>query len=277
MSSEPPLILIIGAADTGRAPMAAALLRRMLQRRSLDWAVASAGVVGHDNAPAEPEARDAMAALNLDISSHQARSLSEELAATARVLVAIDSGVARVLVARRLAVPVVGLGDLAGRRRDIPDPFRMQVGAWLSYAREIEQLLGAGLDRLIAMIGDQAPPAAPQPPAPAEQPGPERLAAIERCLRILALLDELPDLIAWPNARQQIESSLQALAAPASAHDLAQPYTALLQAMLAMNQAPPSPGQRTRLRNAIARLHAAIAPADLEALSASLAGYAGCA
>ncbi|MBX0328509.1 low molecular weight phosphatase family protein, partial [Oscillochloris sp. ZM17-4] len=132
MSTDLPLILIIGAADTGRAPMAATLLRRLLHRRGLEWPVASAGVVGHDDQPAQTEARDAIAFLNLDISHHQARSLSEELAGSARVLLAIDSGVARVLHARYPEATIVSLGALAGRQRDVPDPFRMQAGAWLS-------------------------------------------------------------------------------------------------------------------------------------------------
>ena len=95
-----PLILIVGAADTGRAPMAVALLRRMLRRQGAPWRVESAGVVGHDDDPAEPEARDALLAMGLDLSAHTARSLSDALVAEARLLVAVESGVGRVVRAR---------------------------------------------------------------------------------------------------------------------------------------------------------------------------------
>ena len=32
------------------------------------------------------------------------------------------------------------LGELANRKRDVPDPFRMQMGAWLTYARELDDI-----------------------------------------------------------------------------------------------------------------------------------------
>jgi protein-tyrosine-phosphatase len=283
MSIEQTLILIIGAADTGRAPMAAALLRRLLYRRGLGWAVASAGVVGHDEDPAEVEARDAIALLNLDISQHLARSLSDDMVEAARVLLAIDSGVARVLKERHPEATTVSLGALAGRQRDIPDPFRMQVGAWVSYAREIESLLSAGLDRLIGMVegGPAATPtegppmALPAPPAPTQEaPGAEqRRAAIERCLRLLALTAELPDVVDWGGARRQIETDLQAIGAPIGLEDLSRPYVAIVQAMLGLTPQPPSPGQSASLRAALAALRAPITAGALSAISVGLAGY----
>ncbi len=151
----PVHIVIVGGADTGRAPVTAALLRRLLATRNLDWVVESAGVLGHDNDVAQPEARDALAVIGLDLSDHRARSLTDELVASATVLLAVDSGIARVLHLRYpAALPrITTLGALAGRQRDIPDPFRMQVGVWLGYAREIEALLEAGLESLLALVG----------------------------------------------------------------------------------------------------------------------------
>ena len=67
------IILLSGAADTGRAPMAAALLRRLLEARPYDWAVESCGVLGHDGAEAQSEARDTMVHMGLDIAEHAAR------------------------------------------------------------------------------------------------------------------------------------------------------------------------------------------------------------
>jgi protein-tyrosine phosphatase len=281
MSTESPLILIIGAADTGRAPIAAALLNRMLARRSIAWRVASAGVIGHDDQPAQPEARDAITILGLDINQHQARSLSAALADEAHILLATDSGVARVLHARHPQANSISLGELAGSQRDIPDPFRMQVGAWLNYAREIEALLSAGLDRLVALVtGEPAPAPAeeppPPPPAPPEPPEAQpRRAAVERCLRLLALLAELPGAIDWPGARRQIETDLPAMGVPLRPDDLARPYAAIIQAMLGLNPDPPTPGQTTRLREALAILYGPVSADDLATLSTGLAGYLG--
>lgn len=279
-----PLILIVGAADTGRAPMAVALLRRMLRRQGAPWRVESAGVVGHDDDPAEPEARDALLAMGLDLSAHTARSLSDALVAEARLLVAVESGVGRVVRARYPAAQLVTLGGLAGRARDIPDPFRMQVGAWLQYANEIESLLGAGMPRLLALLGADgaaddvvaapAPSAAVSrlPPVAPEQAA-ERVAALERVGRLLSLVAELPDVVDWASGSRQIAADLGAMEQPLAPADLARPYVAMLRATLALLPGRPSAPQATALRGAVARLRAPIAPADLDALAAELAGF----
>ena len=149
-----PTILLVGAADTGRAPMAAALLRRLLDARGHAWAVESCGVLGHDGAVAEVEARDTMVHMGLDIAEHEARSIDEALAARAALILTIDRGTALVVRARfpDMAVRTFSLGELAGRARDIPDPFRMQIGAWMTYAREIEAMLEAALPRIAELM-----------------------------------------------------------------------------------------------------------------------------
>ncbi|NTU82241.1 MAG: low molecular weight phosphatase family protein [Chloroflexales bacterium] len=275
------LVLIVGGADTGRAPMAAALLGRIIAREGLGWSAESAGVVGHDGDPAEPEARAAMLALGLDVSGHRARSLSDDLAGVARALIAVDSGVARVLQARYPALATASLGGLAGRARDIPDPFRMQVGAWLQYAGEIEALLTAGLPRLRALVEGGAANAgdafasAPEPqPHQADGPQPalpERLGAVERAGRILGLVADMPGVLDWAAARAQLEADLAIIEQPLLAGDLARPYVALARSLLALVPALPTAAQTATLRAAVERLRAPITPADLEALTSELA------
>ncbi len=278
-----PTVLLIGAADTGRAPMAAALLRRAAAQRGYDWTIASAGVVGHDGDPAEPEARDAMLHLGLDISGHRARSLSEELAVEADLLLAVESGTARVVRARfpAAAPRLASLGDLAGRPRDIPDPFRMQIGAWIAYARELDDLLRAALPRIAGRLGAE-PPAAPESadaaaleaPPPAAAPA-ARAEAAARIERVLAAAAELPEIVDWPAARARIEADLAAASTPAGADDLVAPFVALVGAALGMAGARPSAGQLAALREAAARLARPIGQPDITWLSQALAGWAG--
>src|SRR4051812_35553821 len=194
------IILLGGAADTGRAPMAAALLRRLLKARSDDWAVESCGVLGHDGAVAEVEARDTMVHMGLDIGDHQARSLDDELAARAALIITIDRGTALVIRARfpAAAARTYSLGELAGRARDIPDPFRMQIGAWMTYAREIEGMLEAALPRIVELMPvtkdegrktkDESHAASPQSPISNPQsPIPERADAAGRITQLLQI------------------------------------------------------------------------------------------
>jgi protein-tyrosine phosphatase len=268
-------ILVIGGADTGRAPMAAALLRRLLVDRGYDWPVGSAGVLGHDGDPAEVEARDTMAHMGLDIGAHQARSLTDELVAQAALLLALDNGTALVARARfaSSASRIHTLGALAGRQRDIPDPFRMQIGAWMTYAREIAALLEAALPQILAAL----PPATDanlkskiQNPKSAT-----RAATVERIDRLLRTAVELPEVVDWAAARAQIEADLgQVATAPYDDADLVAAYAGLLRAALAMTPAPPSAGQLHALQGAIVRLGGSVGQADLNELSARLGGWA---
>ncbi|MFV9504368.1 MAG: hypothetical protein AB4911_07365 [Oscillochloridaceae bacterium umkhey_bin13] len=279
--------------------MAVALLWRLLAAQGLNWSLSSAGVVGHDDAPAEAEARAAMAALGLDLTEHRARLLSDELIAEATLLIAIDTGIARVLRARYPQRQSFTLGELAGRNRDVPDPFRMQIGAWLQYANEIEALLRAGLPRLHQLLGPDLAhatppsvtpsvvqpaeasgpiaPAQPVPPAaPAlvatEQPNTlaTRTALVTRACQILELLADLPALIVWPAARAQLQTDLAVLAQPMAPGDLAQPYVSLVQALFDLVATPPRPVQALALRDALARLATPIDPEAISALSATL-------
>ena len=121
------IILLSGAADTGRAPMAAALLRRLLNARSDDWVVESCGVLGHDGAVAEVEARDTMVHMGLDIAEHLARSLDDDLAARAALIISIDRGTALVGVAYHLVDKTAGRSVESADRKltDVLPPFRM--------------------------------------------------------------------------------------------------------------------------------------------------------
>jgi protein-tyrosine-phosphatase len=290
---DEPFVLIVGAADTGRAPITVALLRRLAEQRGLDWRVESAGVVGHDDDPAEPEARDALLILGLDLSAHRARSLTDAMVRAAQVIITVDRGVARVVRARYSGATVAALGELAGRERDVPDPFRMQVGAWVQYAREIESLLLAGLPRLEALLtgealpnegrpipahagpSDERPGGAPNLAAPVASVAHEpRLAAVARITRLLDLGAEMPGVIDWAGARRQIEADLTLMEQPLASHDLARPYVAVLRAMLGLLPEPPAAGQCARLRAAVARLQAPITSGDLENLSRELAAFA---
>jgi protein-tyrosine phosphatase len=286
------LILLVGGSDTGRAPMAAALLRRLLAAQGQPALVESAGVLGHDGDPAEIEARDTMAHMGLDIGEHQARSITDQLVADAALLVAIDNGTALVLRARfpTAVAPIHSLGELAGRPRDIPDPFRMQIGAWITYAKEIEALLKAALPRILELLpeptNDQRPTTNDQRrgtknkeqrtkndgPRTTDQEAGERAAAAGRIEQLLQFAVQMPGVVDWAAARLRIEPDLAAIAAaPHGTGDLVAAYVGLLRAALALLPAAPSPGQLAALHKAAARLSGPIDQPDLNDLSAQLA------
>jgi protein-tyrosine phosphatase len=73
-------VLLVCTGNICHSPMAEALLRSALQRRlgAAAPAVASAGTIARDGAPAMPDAVEAAAELGVDVSSHSARRLRPE-------------------------------------------------------------------------------------------------------------------------------------------------------------------------------------------------------
>ncbi|WP_322820717.1 low molecular weight phosphatase family protein [Chloroflexus sp.] len=256
--SPTPVILIIGAADTGRAPIAVALLRRLAQERGHTWHIASAGVVGHDDDPLQPAARDALAVMGLTLDDHVARSLTDDLAHTAHLLIAVDSGIARVLRSRYPQATIYSLSELAGRNRDIPDPAGMQIGAWLHYSREMEQLLKDGFERITTILSGnnvvEKSPSLASPPTPPPPPPSERQEVCARATRLLDAIQAMPDVIDWPAARGRLQATLVELIPLATEPtDLTMLYVEALNRWLDRQTSTPSADRITRLREAIER------------------------
>lgn len=297
-----PYIVIIGAADTGRAPMAAAMLQRHMQRRYVDALIESAGILGHDGDPATEAAQRSIEQMGLDIQEHVARSLTDELAASASLLIGMDSGVTRVARSRfpSAAERIYSLGELANQERDIPDPFKMQIGAWLSYATEIDKLLERAMPHILMRIGASqessapvvaeqppsssasAPQAAPAPtlkrisvsaPAPESKPAETVTAPAQRMLQVLDLIIQMPHVISWEAARLQIAADLDALMRSKPPADLAYGLAGLLRAALSMTPETPNAAQASALREAIIALAGPVQAAALSQMSVKLAAW----
>ena len=145
-------IIVVGGADTGRAPLAAALLRRRLLEHASDWRIESAGVLGHDGDTWQPETRLALDHLNITPHDHVARSLSLEIVATADLLITVDRGTGRALELHFPNAPWRALPDLANTPREVPDPFRMTFDAWIIYGRELDGQIKAALPTIMQII-----------------------------------------------------------------------------------------------------------------------------
>jgi hypothetical protein len=223
--------------------------------------------------------------MGLDIAEHRARSIDEALAEGAALLIAIDGGTARVVRARfpAAAARTASLGELAGRPRDVPDPFRMQMGAWMTYARELDGMLQAALPRLVELMpaedGGQGSAVRGQGAEDGGQGiegeglGSERGAATGRIGQLLQVAVQMPGVVDWAAARGRIEADLAVIAAlPAAPSDLVAAYVGLLRAGLALLPATPSERQLITFQEATARLSGPIGQPDLNELSARLAG-----
>jgi hypothetical protein len=87
-------------------------------------------------------------------------------------------------------------------------------------------------------------------------------------------MHDMPTLIAWDNARTQMETELETMSTTLlHPTDFAQPYTNMLRALLAMITESPTSNQLTRLRSAVEPLRTPIDQAAITALSTLLAHW----
>jgi protein-tyrosine-phosphatase len=270
-------IIVVGGADTGRAPMTAALLRRHLLEHGNNWSIESAGVLGHDGDTWQPETKIALENLSIVAPEHTARSLTAEMVSAADLLLTVDRGTGRALELRYATSNFKTLPDLAGTAREVPDPFRMTLDAWIVYGRELDAQLKAALPLIVQLARRDAPgakspagaPAAPQPSGGAHHPAEDRLRVLVRGIA------GLPELIDWQRARAAIGETLQTLASSAVAAgnpaDLRPAAVAMLLGMLGGSADPLSAQQLAILSEAVELL---AAPIDGVALG-TLAGAVG--
>lgn len=271
------LLLIVGGSDTGRAPLAAALLRRRLADQASHVTVESAGILGHDGSPLQSQAQVALEHMGLPAVEHTARLLTAELAQPAILLLAVDRGIARATATHYPDLPVYALPELANAPHDIPDPFRMTLDAWIIYGRELDAQIGAALPALLGYLqpAGQAGAASPPAPAPAPAAAPAPGApASDRLRFLIGGIAGIPELIDWARARAALRETIQAIGSQSAGRDpgdLRPGAAAMLLGMLGSGDGPLTAAQMALLEQAAGLLAAPLDGAGL----GELAGLVG--
>jgi protein-tyrosine phosphatase len=135
-------ILMVCTGNTCRSPMAECLLKARLKRLNrMDIEVRSAGLYADAGARASLGARRAMQRRGLSLEAHTARAFDPEWARDALILGMTQGHVQAVRQGYGLNAQT--LGQLAGGRGDIADPFGGQDAEYERAARQIEQAIEA--------------------------------------------------------------------------------------------------------------------------------------
>ena len=135
--------------------MAAALLRRYLDEDDArrDWRVLSAGLWAEDGEPASTGAVMAMAERGIDLTGHRSRRLTPQMVEGADLILGMTP---QHVEAMQQAFPEARerihlLAEMAGESHGIADPYGLSPVTYRATANEIERLIRAGYERMVAL------------------------------------------------------------------------------------------------------------------------------
>jgi protein-tyrosine-phosphatase len=149
------LILMVCTGNLCRSPMAAGLLRQRLASEGLagQYKVRSAGTWAMEDRPASELAVEVMAARGVDITDHRAHSLVAADVAEADLILVMSREHEQVIANTwpQYRWKVHRLSEVAGKRRDVEDPYGLPVEEYRACADVIEGYLERGFDRILEL------------------------------------------------------------------------------------------------------------------------------
>jgi protein-tyrosine-phosphatase len=150
-----PSVLFVCTANVCRSPMASVLFRRKIDARAdaSSWRIESAGVWGVDGSNAAQKAQLIMQSMGLDLSNHLSRGVGKELLHQFDLILTMEGGHKEGLSAEfpELANRIYMLSEMVDRRYDIRDPISGSLTDYEDTAREIDQILEQGMDKIIQL------------------------------------------------------------------------------------------------------------------------------
>lgn len=149
----PGRVLFVCSGNVCRSPMAAAYLQHRVAE--LEWRgvfVESAGTLGIDDAPASPEAIEAMREIGIDLTTHRSRGLTAAHLRDAHIVIAMTRGHMTDMASwpvhgeRRQLIRAYEMGPTpAEDPPDLADP----IGRGIGFYREVRDIIVRCLDHFI--------------------------------------------------------------------------------------------------------------------------------
>lgn len=155
-----PRILFVCTGNLCRSPMAEGLVRARLRRdeQRRDWRVGSAGVWTDEGVPASAYAVEEMADRGINLRDHRSRSVNRQLMEEADLVLAMTRNHVEALTAAfpDQAHKVHLLSEMIGKSYDIFDPFKGSRAEYAYTAKELEQLIEGGYERIVTLAEESA-------------------------------------------------------------------------------------------------------------------------
>lgn len=145
-------VLFVCTGNTCRSPMAEALLRQLWKQAGggEELEVLSAGTSSVPGLDASQHAVTALRSKGLDLTGHRSRSVDAQLLAGVDLVLTMTERHREHLLALApgTAGKVFTLGEYAGDRRDVSDPFGGSLAEYEATVKDLEHLLQAAVDRI---------------------------------------------------------------------------------------------------------------------------------
>jgi protein-tyrosine-phosphatase len=156
-------VLFVCAANICRSPMAMGLLRGKIQAEPGQWRIESVGVWATPGYQAASNTQLVLEERGLDVSAHRSKQISKEIISQFNLVLVMERGQKEALRAAfpEFARRIYLLTEMIEETGDIADPIGGPLAEFRLTAREIDQILNQGLDRIRLLSGESAP--LPQP------------------------------------------------------------------------------------------------------------------
>ena len=149
------MILFVCTGNLCRSPMAEGMLRHRMAEEGLDsrYEVASAGTWGVQGSAASENAVAVMAERGIDIAEHRARTVSAPDVAAADLILVMSREHQHVLENTwpQYQWKVHRLSEMAGKRRDVQDPYGGPIEEYRACADVIAEYIDQGLEQIVEL------------------------------------------------------------------------------------------------------------------------------
>jgi protein-tyrosine phosphatase len=144
-------ILFVCTANICRSPMAEGLFRSIVKGRNVEWEVGSAGTWTTDGQPVSDGTRLVLEKRGISINEHKSRQVTADLLRSYQLILTMEQGQKEALRVEfpEIANRVYLMSEMIGHRFDVVDPIGGSQAEFNETARELDQILENGFDRIM--------------------------------------------------------------------------------------------------------------------------------